>query len=344
MSLAALLSVVLALGVACGTARGEESRWNATLQETPGDLRVGGLSFDEPARIPVRIDWREGEPVPLAIITGKFKRPGWNLVLSETEFVSGSGDGTFRFEIPLTAAVQPLEIFAIGANEAESQEFLLDFPSREGLREGEMRRVRSAPKMSLGTSWVSYRETALADFRLLSAILKVSASYPIGESRWVVGGNLSLTQPLSGGPPDRNVRFLGASLKLGYVFPLGGGAHGSSWALSLSGGMNFAHMIVNGNAFGFNHLLFHQFVPAIRKELDGRASIGLYLKFVPLPDSPRLFEFRERELAGGLDWEGVIGDGRAVSIALDYASMRFDFSPDHALSSQSLSLSVGLGL
>ncbi|MCM2278625.1 MAG: hypothetical protein NDJ89_11180 [Oligoflexia bacterium] len=346
---ASLTMFFLMLACAAAPVRAEQSPYLASLREVPRDLdgegaAINGLSFDRPDRLEVRTEWAEGIPRPVAVIRGKFKRPGWNLALSEAQFIAGESEGEFRFEIPLRAREQSLEFLAIGAHSAESQAFIVDFDAWERFREKELGRALARPRVALGATWLRYREDGLADFRLLSATVKVAATHRFGDSRWNAGGNLYLSQPLSGGPADHAVRFLGINLRGGYAMPLPEALGGASWSLSLSGGLYFAHMFVTGNAFGYSHLLYPQLYPSLRKNLGAGSSVGFHMKYVPVSKEPRLIELQERELAAGLEWESVRGAGKALSVSLDFASLRFRASAAHSVSSESLTCSVGWGL
>ncbi|MGZ3698135.1 MAG: hypothetical protein ACXWP5_08370, partial [Bdellovibrionota bacterium] len=160
----------------------------------------------------------------LAIVEGRFRQPGWNLLKGLTQVITDN-QGNFRLEIPIEEPDTSVELMAISPlGDIEKQVVKIVFPTypqfAKELREGPA--VKSGIGLSPGIalSFISYRESGIPGFTEFALTAKVSYSHSIFKPYLDIGANVFGTiYPFVLSPGTTGIWFLGANARFGYILP-----------------------------------------------------------------------------------------------------------------------------
>ena len=115
------------------------------------------------------------------------------------------------------------------------------------------------------------------------------------------------------------LRFFGANLRFGYVFPF----VPEPWRVSLSAGAYYTTMLIPDGKYGYLNLTGPQLYLTLRRAFANGDAVSLYAKFSPVTDQSAALSFTNREVGAGLAWSRPLGATHALSVGLDYAQIHF---------------------
>lgn len=272
-----------------------------------------------------------------AVIEGQYPRKNWSLLV-RAKRIPRNAKNQFRFRVRLAGKETPIRILAVSeSGETENETFSIVVSNWESLLQeaAEAKDQRLRYSVGLGYTFMTYSETgAVSKLSVQALTPKFRIGYQIAPPDWDIEFNIYYNAwPISQEGSEEKVRFLGANLRAGSAL----GWFDHPWRFSLMAGVSYNHTIVTNNAFGFEHLVYAQLYPILRRELKNLSSIYMYLKYVPFS-----LNFSEREVAVGGGYAIPTGKLSRFTIGIDFSDLRIVLAREHVL--QSVTLNLGMGI
>jgi hypothetical protein len=146
-----------------------------------------------------------------------------------------------------------------------------------------------------------------------------------GEERWEWGiTGFGTLLPFGGagtGLTDPALRFLGVNARIGYR--LAQNPRGVSASL-LTGLYYTTTFSAGSRPFGFSNLVGPQIYLMLSTTVGGAARppvLGIYGKFAPVSDSLGLGSLSNREIAAGIFWRMMLGNGHPLGLGADWSQL-----------------------
>ena len=196
--------------------------------------------------------------------------------------------------------------------------------------------------VSLGFSYITYKQTNIKDFSEMAVTAKASYLRLLPWARWTIGLSSFFTAlPITTSIPGISARFLGINLRVGYQVA----RIKAPWELAVLTGWYYTSMFVTNDYLGFRNLAGPQLYPVLTRHLTLRDSAFCYAKYSPVTNGLSLsfLSFSDRELAAGGGWIHGLKNGHPLSVTLDVANIGFAYRSS-TISSSSVSLGVLYGL
>lgn len=204
--------------------------------------------------------------------------------------------------------------------------------------------IRGAPATfvpSMGISAISYRETGVPDFTEIALTFKAGYSRTLIAQPWSwrVSGFFTLL-PLNTNQDGNALRFFGLNAQIGYSLRL----PDSSWRFMFLAGGYYTTTFSTNAYFGFQNMYGPALFPVAQYTLSAKLLLSGYLKYSPIVTETGLAFSNSREVATGLGFTRNPGSPHPVSLSVDLANLKLNFSDIVLISSTTLSLSVGWGI
>ncbi|OFZ20236.1 MAG: hypothetical protein A2X94_15285 [Bdellovibrionales bacterium GWB1_55_8] len=328
-------------------------RWTKAKLIEPKECSAGGCSVSWKVKtLEVETDDSGEFSQPAVILQGRLNREGWGLTHRNSAIVLDPQTSEFSMRIVLQDEITKELLYAVGPfGEIEEVHFVVLFDGLEVFRAARRKEVLDPEKTrysaTLGLGRQSYSETGVQPIEQTSLSTKLSFQNPWEwpwsglASNWMVGASTALTLfPLSTNRPDTEIRFLDASMSLGYRFD----GLPNGWGLTFWGGFYYTTMMVSvepgKNSFGLQNLTGPQFIPTLSKKVSVRSSVSVYAKVAPIASEGLALRFPSRELAIGLSYTRALKPV-VLTVSLDFARMNGDIAGS---SVESTSSAFNLGL
>lgn len=272
----------------------------------------------------------------LARVKGSFVAPRRSLLIKDKK-IEVKPDGRFDIYIPLTGDSTRVVLRSVDLHgNVETQEVLL----LAGSWVNEPRPPRHSASGGLGFTFLNYQETTYSTLTQIALTVKGQYSFVIVPPRWDVAlSGYATALPLTSSWQDRNIRFLGANLRVGYTFTPGN----SPWRVSLMAGGYYTTTLIQGENFGFTGMAGPQIYPVVHRTLTSNHSVSGYFKFSPILQGVAP-TFESNEIAAGGAWTLPFIKGRRISITLDVARLHLNIQNVIYIDSNSATLGVGYQL
>lgn len=300
--------------------------------------KINDLQLNHEA-LEVQTEIVDGKSQEFVILRGKYSQPKkWALIVN-TDKVKVGDDGHFEVKMPCQGNEKlDLQLKAIGPfGEVEGEEVSIELIRiRDPEQNISSNKIVVVPELGLST--ISYQETGISNYSEIALTAKVSARRQIFSPRWDLGVNTYFTLLPLKKSTDVTVRFLGANLRVGYVFPF----FQPLWKLTLYGGGYYTTMFVTKNQFGFDNMGGPQLFPMLQRTLKNDQLLRGYLKIstVSTDKTNSLFSFKSRELAVGLTYVRPLSNRHLLSVSADLAQLKLTFAK---ATIQSTSFTLGCG-
>lgn len=171
----------------------------------------------------------------------------------------------------------------------------------------------------IGMTYLTYSDPAVSNFSEAALTPKVSAQYWLAPKKWELNANVYCAAiPIATSLNGVSASFLGANLRLGYVVPW----PKDPWSLDLMAGFFYSTAFVTGSEFGYSNLFYPQLYPMLKRTLDNRDTLAVFLKIVPMEHGFSL-GLAQRELATGIQWERKLANEHSLIMSLDFSSLSF---------------------
>jgi hypothetical protein len=342
------LAVVLAVSRAGVAAEFEIQRAEKELKLlriVDQDSRLRSEKDEDGKSVPV-LDVRGNVPRDSSLMVGDRKIP-----LDEPK--EGIEEIPFSVPVRLTSEETKSRWLVVDPyGKAKTETLKITFPSyAEWTEDANTRfidRVHATP--SLGFTSVSYKQDPVSsiaqpgtDATQLGLTAKAYATYELTRrperGAWQLGaGGFFTLFPLSVTPSSEfEMRFLGINARVGYLRALPDG-----WEVALHGGFYYLTMFTSGT-FGVVNLGGPQLYPTVKKNLGATDSLQAYFKLSPISDGLGVQSLSNRELALGLSWSHLLGNGHPLVVGLDVSSVKLMYLDKFDVRMSSLSLGCGYG-
>jgi hypothetical protein len=174
--------------------------------------------------------------------------------------------------------------------------------------------------VSLGPSFISYRQTLYPDYRAFVATLKLGYLHKHSERVDFGVSSFLNAYPIYKNPNEITLRYFGMNLRGGYRL-----ISKSPWVVRLMGGVYYMRTFVGGTDFGIKNMIGPQIYPMIAHSLDNGDAVIAYFKYSPMFFGKTIGGLTNRELASGISYRFPLsGNNKAVSIGLDYSNIKIE--------------------
>ena len=179
-------------------------------------------------------------------------------------------------------------------------------------------KARWSINAGLGMSSIHYTQTNVPELTQLMLTAKGSISKTISENhRWdfALSGYISV-YPISDNE-NSGLRFYGVNARFGYLFPF----VKRPWQLGVAAGY-YVVSSFGSDVLGFSNVSGPQVYPTFRYYFNSGNFIATYIKYSPIISGVKALPFANRELAYGAAYGRQLSNGHALSLTIDYASLR----------------------
>jgi hypothetical protein len=179
-------------------------------------------------------------------------------------------------------------------------------------------KTRWSINVGLGMSSIHYTQTNAPELTQLMLTAKASVSKTISTNhRWdfALSGYVSV-YPISDNESS-GLRFLGVNARFGYLFPF----VKRPWQLGVAAGYYLVSSF-GSDTLGFSNVSGPQIYPTFRYYFNSGNFIATYIKYSPIVSGVTALPFANRELAYGAAYGRELSNGHALSLTVDYASLR----------------------
>jgi hypothetical protein len=251
-----------------------------------------------------------------ARLSGEFTQAGSKFVILD-RVVTPENSNKFDVLVPLVDPHTALTVYSIN-DFGKPDEGTLQLDVTQNTWDEIHAKSRWSINAGLGLSSIHYTQTNVAELNQLTVTAKGSVSKTISSNhRWdfALSGYLGLL-PLSDNL-DSGLRFFGINARVGYILPW----LKKPWQLGIAGG--YYVVSTYGSAdLGFSNVSGPQVYPTLRYYFNNRSFIATYIKYSPIISGAKALPFANRELAFGMAYGRELANKHALSLTVDYASLR----------------------
>jgi hypothetical protein len=310
------LAVALGLFVASGSAFAQP-KVRILIEGAP----IPGLLFPEPD-CAVRADPAGAGAREVAIVRGRFDRPGWSLAWSEAP--NRPLPSEFSLEIPLRAdSTTPVEFIAVDtAGELVTGALRLERVGAEAAA-GDWSFLAM-----LGPTFLSYTEAGISPTSSSALGAELGLERALGSFELRAAGYASVL-PIGSSVAEVSTRLIEAELGASWEIPLGWGP----WTVRINGDWHYATMVVTGGAFGYRDLVLPELYPTVERRLGPRDAVSLELRVIPVVQTLSVLPLSSHEIGISAAWRRGVSSRLSFVGAFGYRAL--------AIHQSSLDLSEG---
>jgi len=276
------------------------------------------LSFDEQA-LEVRQATISGEKYHYVDLSGRFLRDeNWTLIAGSRR-ARRNNQGDFSVKVLIRNKISSIEFTAIGPlGEVEKAKITItveQFNSSMASGANEAAFHQTAAESNtlglkiipgIGYSALDWKDPGGETLSESTLTAKVSVDYPIGDSRFSLGGNIYSSVAILSKNTTSHTHFMGTNIRGGYRLPY----LKQPWSLRLYGGIYFTTTFGGTSDFGYENLIGPQVYPTLTYTLQNGAMATTYFKYSPVSDGVGFYTLDNRELAtGGAYYFSAINKG-----------------------------------
>lgn len=315
----------------------QPTAWLAHIIRPKKDGSIDDLTLPE-TQLPI-VMVRSGQRFrPMIEVPLSFDRPGWSLLIQGT--------------IPVTPTTTPgkHKIFAYMNGKINEMLLVARSPTGESLSERiyiyapeaqEFNVVSpwDAVKLTVGSTYLAYKQTGFNDFYSWSGLLSAQIHSPEEGARFGFLGELSMTALTVASNQGKYGPQMGHGVLDGiYFFPW---VTNSLWRLQAVAGVNYLTMFSNGAPFGFNNLIAPDLGLRTRYILDGKSDIISEFRFIPMSTSLNL---NERGLTLSISKSWILPNLHRGELGIKFDELQYKPVPLESVSLRTLSFVISYGL
>jgi len=272
-----------------------------------------------------------------AILDGKYKRTGWNLIF-EDKRISTTPDGDFQLRVPVALGIRWIEVVAVGPDgELEREKLGIVIEDQIEFNKKFLTGKSYAVSFSLGYTTISYKQNEVPAISESAVTAKAQFLYFLVPGQWDLGGSIFTNVFAMAPTPDiSTIKFLGINARVGHTLPY----LSDPWRLSLMMGFYYNTMSVNPQLFGYKNVFGPQVFPLLMRKFKRKDSAIAYAKFSPITSGFSPLSPSNRELAAGAGWIHILPSGHTITLNVDTSNLQLT---EQDVSSSTLTLSLGFG-
>jgi hypothetical protein len=303
------------------------------------------LTFDEESTS-LNVELNDKKQTALVTVRGRVNQPEDTLLLNGQKIATDpKSDPPNEFQLPirLTGRSTLLRLAVINPyGGIVRKNCIVLFPHYtvwENLRTKKFGVKPTNWALGLGVSFISYKETEISD--LSETAITVKGGYSNGwNDKWsyAIGGYFTLL-PISTSSPTQSIRFIGINGRIGYRIPW----ISAPWGLSIMTGAYFTTTQSSPSGeFGFTNMAGPQIYPVLSYALTRKDALSTYFKYSSVS---RGFSISGvgNEIAWGLSYIRRINKENNFVTSIDVAQLKMNVDEILFITSQSVSVSVGIG-
>ncbi len=308
------------------------------LREKKAESRITELVF-EPQKFPVVLVPQDGGMRPLVEIRGRYARPGWTLMMSDSKPVPiTSVIGDFKVPAYLNARISDVTFLAKGPKgEIEKERVFIYAPKAQ-----EFKAVKPLDALffGIGSSYMVYRQTGYGEFKSITGLLTARIQSPERESSrfaYLAAADVTVFT-LASTPIERGPQIVDAKADVSYRLTK---EPGKIWNFQALAGLHYLTMIPNGSPFGFKNLAAFELGLRARKVTSPKTAWVGEFRYVPLDG---FGDFERSGFDGYVSWNRILDNLHRIELGL--AVSQFSNQPDASTAYEIglISLKAGISL
>lgn len=288
--------------------------FEATLN-TMGTAAMKGLTWNSD-HVSLETRTVDGHVNVFARLNGTFTRPGSKLIVLD-RVISPEASNKIDVLIPVPDPHSHLTIYCINDfGKPEQGNLQIDVSQRDWALIHA--KTRWSINAGLGLSSIHYTQTNVSELNQIMLTAKASVNKTISSNQlWDFGlsGYVGLV-PLSDNL-DSGLRLAGINARVGYILPW----MKKPWQLGIAGGYYLVTSF-GSDILGFSNVSGPEIYPTLRYYFNSGNFIASYVKYAPIVSGARALPFANREFAFGASYGRQLANGHALSLTVDYASLR----------------------
>ena len=280
---------------------------NPSAQLSFQNQSIKKLSFDEQS-LEVQQATINGEKYHYVELSGRFLRDeNWSLIAGSRK-AQRNNQGDFSVKVLIRNKISFVEFTAVGPlGEVEKTKITITAEQfneymASGSNEAAFHQTAAESNTlglkiipGIGYSALEWKDPGGETLTESTLTAKVSADYPIGDSRFSLGGNIYSSVAILSKNTSSHTHFMGTNIRGGYRLPY----LKQPWSLRLYGGIYFTTTFGGTSDFGYENLIGPQIYPTLTYTFQNGAMATTYFKYSPVANGVGFYTLDNRELATG---------------------------------------------
>lgn len=309
----------------------KETTWLAHIVRSQKEGAISKLILPS-AMLPVVMINQGKRFRPMVEISLTFDRPGWKLLIQGTTPVTPTTDKKkYKVFAYINSKINELLLVANGPEGvSESEKIYIYAPEAQ---EFNVITPWDAMKITIGSTYLSYKQTGFDDFYSWSGLLSVQLHSPEESSSFGLLGEINVTALTVSSNQNKYGPQLGQGILDGiYFFKWD---QSSIWRIQAIAGVNYITMFSNGAPFGFKNLISPELGVRARRILDAKSDLTYEFRFLPMNSS---FDLIERGFAASVSKSWILANLHRGEAGLKYNDFSYrSYRPEQEIKNQTVS-------